>query len=237
MRIPKINANSFKSINTESITEVIDPDVLERVVYDPDIDPEDSKTFPKVINTIKSMCRTSNEYKALMIFLKEHRDFNQSFLYTGIKKTYEKKFTIEIHHTPFVLEDIVATVINKRMANGESMAFVDICNEIMWLHYSGLVGLIPLDKTHHALIHSENAPEVFIPLQYIDFGDFHEFYVQYKPFIPDNVKDTYSYLQDLSMKYERLKDVVPNYMNPKHLYYSGFVKIEAFEELLDELKG
>ena len=236
MRIPKINASSYKSKDFESIIETIDVDLLERVKYVSDIDPDNTKEFPKIIKTIKTMVRSSFEYKNLMKFLKEHRGFYKTAFYRGIVRTPEKKFSVEVHHVPFVMEDIVVTVINKRMANGESLQFLDICDEIMRLHYEGLVGLVPLDKTTHALIHSENAPEVFYPLQFIDFGDFHEFYRQYKKYIPDNVKAAYSYHQDLSMRFEKFEEAIPDYMRPKQLYWRGFISIEKFEELLDDLK-
>jgi hypothetical protein len=236
MRIPKINASSYKSKDFESVTETIDVDLLERVEFDPNIDPEDTKEFPKTIKAIKFMCRQVFEYKSLMQFLKEHRGFYTTAIYRGIVRTMDKKFSVEVHHVPFVMEDIVVTVIYKRMSNGESLQFLDICEEIMRLHYEGLVGLVPLDKTTHALIHSENAPEVFYPLQFIDFGDYHEFYRRYKKYIPDNVKAAYSYHQDLSMQFEKLEDAIPDYMKPKQLYWKGFVKIDEFEKILDDLK-
>jgi len=236
MRIPKINASSYKSKNFESITETIDTDLLEPVTYDYEIDPEDTKEFPKIIRTIKTLCRISFEYKVMMKFLKEHRDFYKTAIYRGIVRTPEKKFSVEVHHIPFTLEDIVVTVIYKRIANGESLKILDICDEVMRIHYEGIVGLVPLDKTTHALIHSENAPEVFYPLQFIDFGDFHEFYRRYRKYIPDNIKSAYSYHQDLSMRFEKLEDAIPDYMRPKQLYWKGFVSIEKFEELLDTLK-
>ena len=161
---------------------------------------------------------------------------NQSFFFKGIKHTEDKKFSLEIHHAPFTLEDIVATVILKRLSNGESTNHMDVCREIMHLHYAGAVGLIPLDRTSHALIHSPDAPELFAPIQHIPFGECHRFYKEYKKYIPDNVKATYAYIQDLSMKYERISDIIPSYMKPKALYYEGFIKIEKFEELLDEIE-
>jgi hypothetical protein len=236
MRIPKLNAGSYKNTVSSSITEVIDIDLLERVKYDSDINPEDQKTFPKVVKTIKTLCRMSNEYKNLMSFLKEHYDFSTSFLYKGIKRTQEKKFSIEVHHSGMTIEDIVATVIHKRMANGESLTYLDICHEIMWLHYKGLVDLTPLDKTTHALIHSPDAPDVFLPLQFCPFGNSGLFYTEYKKYIPENVKVAYNYLQDLSMKYDKLSDALPKYLQVKKLYYEGFIKVKKFEEMLDEVK-
>lgn len=237
MRIPKINSQVYLSTPEEIITQDIDIDLLERVYYEENIDPENPKEFPKVIKALKTLIRGSNEYKNMMAFLKKHHNMDQSLFFKGVKKTEDKKFSLEIHHTPFVLEDIVATVVRKRIANGESLKHLDIAYEVMQLHYAGLVGLVPLDKTTHALIHSENAPEVFIPLQFIEFGDFHQFFKDYKKYIPDGVKEAYFYLQDLSLRYERFQDVIPNYMKPKMLYYEGFLKLEEVAKVIDQLES
>lgn len=236
MRIPKLNKSSFKEIDHEPIIETIDPELLERVRYEHDIDPDNPKSFPKVVRIIKSLVRSSAEYKNLMSFLKNHRNMNNSFLYKGIQKTQDKKFTIEIHHSPFVMEDLVTIVIIKRMTNGECLKLTSIADEIMYLHYIGLVGLVPLDRTHHSLVHSENSPEVMIPLQFIDFGDFHKFYKMYKSYIPENIKAAYLYMQELSMRYENIEDTIPNYMREKHIYFQGGFSLENFEQLLDDLE-
>ena len=240
MRIAKINQSIKTAVDESShITKYIDIDTLERVEYDAEIDIDNPKTFPKIVKAIKAMVRTSPEYKALVTFLKEHYDMNKSFFFKGIKNTKDrqgKDYSIELHHTPFVLEDIVVTVIKKRMANGESLKFLLIIEEIMYLHYVGLIGLAPLDKTMHALIHNEASPEVFIPLQYVPFGDFDEFFSQYRKFIPDNTKVSYLYLQDLSLKYEKISDTYPSYLKPKFLYYEGFMRIDALTKLLEDLE-
>lgn len=236
MRFPKINATSVSNSINDEIIEFVDPATLDEVEHLLEIDPENAKTFAKVIKTIKTVVRSSFEYKNLMYFLKEHHDFNQTYLYKGVKRTPDKKFSVEVHHTPFVLEDIVVTVINKRMAKGESLKVLHIAEEIMWLHYRQMCGLIPLDKTTHALIHSDACPDLFIPLNFIPMGDFHKFYEDYKKFIPDRALDAYLYIQDLSVKYDRLKDVIPSYMKPKKLYFEGFMKLESFEEVLEAIE-
>jgi hypothetical protein len=237
LRLPKLNSHSYTVSEQLSVTEQIDVDLLETVEYVEEIDPEDPKSFPKVIKAIKALIRSCNEYKSLMNFLKVHHNMNQSFFFKGVEKTADKKFSLEVHHAPFVIEDIITTVTIKRMVSGESTNFLDIAHEVMYLHYTGDVGLVPLDKTSHALIHSENAPEVFVPIQFIPFGDFHQFYKDYKKYIPENVKSNYAYVQDLSMKYDQIKDVIPKYMKPKYLYFAGFLKVEAFEELLETVEG
>lgn len=235
MRIPKISSSSFKTPDQSTTIEKFDVSSLERVKFEPDIDPENSKTFPKILKTIKAIARGSMEYKSLMAFLKQHKGFNQTVIFKGIKSTKEKNFSVEVHHSTFVMEDIVKIVLLKRMSKGESLMFGDIAEEIMRIHYEGKVDLVPLDRTSHALIHSENAPEFFFPIQFVPFGDSGEFYKEYKKFIPDNVKSAYHYLQDLSVKFEKFKDAIPNYMSPKKLLFEGFIRTEDFENLLDEI--
>lgn len=240
MRIPKINNSILNQNNTDIYTTMeIDPDTLEQVELDLEIDPENPKTFPRFIKGVKSVIRTSPAYKNLVEFMKENYDMNKSFFFKGVKNSKEQKnvYSIELHHTPFVLEDIVVTVIRKRMTNGESLKVLDIAKEVMYLHYIGVIGLAPLDKTTHSLIHSENSPEVFIPLQYIPFGECHDFFNDYRDYIPDNVKVSYLYLQDLSLKYEKISDSYPSYLKPKYLYYKGFMDVSEFGKLVEDLQN
>ena len=62
MRIPKINAYRDTS-GYDSVVENIDIDLLEDVEYYQNIDPENTKEFPKVIRTYKMLTRASFEYK------------------------------------------------------------------------------------------------------------------------------------------------------------------------------
>jgi len=235
MKIPKINKNLQSISDNEDIIEDIDIELLKRVEFETDIDPEDEKNFSKAVKKIKILVRDSFEYKSLVSFLKKHMSMDSSFLYKNIKNTQEKKFSIEIHHSPFPMEDIIVIVIYKRLSNNESLVYTDIADEIMYLHYTNMIGLVSLDKTLHALIHSNMCPEVFIPLQHITFGEPHDFFKAYKQYIPENIKVSYSYLQELSMKYENIKDIIPTYLKIKKLYYRGFIKIDEFEKLLDEM--
>lgn len=239
MRIARIDQTKLVNLTTDNSTAIpIDVDLLDSVIYESEIDTDNPKSFPKVIKAIKSIVRASPEYKNMVTFIKENHDMNRSFFFKGIKngKDWNKRdYTIEAHHTPFVMEDIVVSVITKRIANGESLKFLKIAEEILYLHYIGAVGLAPLSKTEHALIHNENTPEVFIPLQFVPFGDFNEFFEEYRKYIPDNVKIAYSYMQDLSLKYEKISDIFPNYLKPKCLYYEGFLQLHKFEDLVNEL--
>jgi hypothetical protein len=241
MRSPKIDLKAYaETSHDEVVIKHIDEDSLEPIEFDPAFDFDNPKELRRAMNEYKKTVRGSFEYKTRLIpFLKVHRGMNKSMFFKGIEDVADKKFSIEIHHTPFTLEDIVYAVARKRQEMGESLDALEVAHEVMYLHFTGQVGLVPLDKTTHSLIHSENAPEVFVPLQFIDDPwDFHAFYKEYKKWIPDSTRENYEYLQDLSVRYEKFEDIIPNYMKPKMLYYEcpGFLKVDAFEKVLHDIK-
>ena len=95
-----------------------------------------------------------------------------------IVKGEGKKYSIEIHHDPFTLHDIVDLEILRREDQGESLNTLEIAQSVMELHFDGLVGLIALSKTQHELV---DANKVFIPLQQIffDYSMLYEHYAWY----------------------------------------------------------
>ena len=129
----------------------------------------------KFIKQVEATCRKSMEYKEYMRFLKRNTDLRRCTILKGLNTEGGKKYTIEIHHEPFTLFDIVETVLNKREMEGMKVDPLDIADEVMGLHYDGKVGLIHLSTTMHQLVHDD---KIFIPLQYI-YQSFNQFYSEY----------------------------------------------------------
>ena len=129
----------------------------------------------KFIKQVEATCRKSMEYKEYMRFLKRNTDLRRCTILKGLNTEGGKKYTIEIHHEPFTLFDIVETVLNKREMEGQKIDPLDIADEVMALHYDGKVGLIHLSTTMHQLVHDD---KIFIPLQYI-YQSYNEFYTEY----------------------------------------------------------
>jgi hypothetical protein len=102
--------------------------------------------------------------------------------YNNVSKDKAKRVSIEIHHIPFTMYDIVATVLRKYEEEEIPIDPYAIAEEVVALHYKGMVSLVPLSTTVHELYHRG---DVFIPLQYVDKG-FVLFYQAYKP---DGTKD------------------------------------------------
>ena len=129
----------------------------------------------KYIKYIEKLIRTSYEYKEYIKYLTEICEMNFCSVFESISKENIKKLKIEIHHEPFTLYDIVNIVLRRFINKNRDINEYDIADEILQLHFRGMVGLIPVSYTVHQLIH---VGKIFIPLQYLDEGfmKFYEFY-------------------------------------------------------------
>ena len=144
------------------------------------------------------MIRSSLEYKTYIKFLKDNLDMNRCAVLKNIKNGDGKRYRIEIHHEPFTLFDIVETVINRRLDEGEDINALHVADEVMELHYEGHIGLIPLSVTMHELVHNGR---IFIPLQYI-YHKYDEFYKEYKDYMNPVLLDKIQAKVDLSLRSE-----------------------------------
>ena len=150
----------------------------------------------KFIKMVESVCRKSMEYKEYIRFLKRNTDFRRCTILKGLNANNGKRYSIELHHEPFTLFDIVETVLNKREMLGEKIEPLSIADEVMALHYDGKVGLIHLSTTMHQLVHDD---KIFIPLQYI-YQSYNEFYSEYRPYFNPLVIEKLEMKVEMSLK-------------------------------------
>lgn len=136
------------------------------------------KQKEKLIKSIERDIRTSMEYKDLIKYLRVHCDMDQCAIFKNFN-TDGKKGMIQIHHEPYDLYTITEIVMTKQE---HELGYVDellVAEEVMGLHYEGLVGLIPLSITVHELVHDGKIP---IPLDAV-YGKFVEFTKRYYDYI------------------------------------------------------
>ena len=172
----------------------------------------------KFIKQVEATCRKSMEYKEYMRFLKRNTDLRRCTILKGLNTEGGKKYTIEIHHEPFTLFDIVETVLNKREMEGQKIDPLDIADEVMALHYDGKVGLIHLSTTMHQLVHDD---KIFIPLQYI-YQSYNEFYTEYKPYFNPLVIEKIEMKVEMSLKTDNF---ISDSIDPQFTY----VHIDRFD--------
>lgn len=141
-----------------------------------------NKQRVKLITKMEKYSRRSMEYKNLISYLRKYVDMDECTFMSNFKAG-KKRGMIEIHHAPynlFTITDIVA----KRQE--EEFGYIDelrVVDEVMRLHYMGLIGLVPLSITCHQLVHDD---KLTIPLWCV-YGRFVEFTEKYYKWIPEEM--------------------------------------------------
>lgn len=218
-------AVNAKERSSQSVNISID-ELPEREVYTF----KTPKERVKFIKMVEATCRKSMEYKEYMRFLKHNTDLRRCSILKGLNTEHGKRYTIEIHHEPFTLFDIVEVVLNKREMLGEKIEPLSIADEVMGLHYDGKVGLIHLSSTMHQLVHDD---KIFIPLQYI-YQSYSDFFSEYKPYFNPVVLEKLEMKVELSLKTD---NIVSDALDPCFTYINidGFNFPEIPSEWKDTL--
>lgn len=183
----EVSTNNLNVIKIEDIPpyEIQDYDVF------------DEKDFKKYVNDVKKTVRNSLEYRQYIQYLRNYMNMNECSYFENITNAENSKIKIEIHHTPYSLEDIVLTVFNKRVFYGEGLDVEEVAKEVMYIHYFLMVGLIPLSSTVHELVHNNF---IFVPTDKV-IGNYKEFEETYKYWIPEEVQEKVKAREDRTLTY------------------------------------
>ena len=198
MRKPHINKSVKDNSITEETIEINDyPKLNNFYIYKEDIN---EKLLKKLVTTV----RNSLEYKEYIQFLKDELDMNYCSFFNNINWDYAE---IDMHHVMLTLYDIIYIVSMKKLNEESNITIYDIMEEVMKLHYECKVLLIPISKTIHELVHSG---DIFIPLN-CAFGNFNEFYNEYKKYFTTEQKELIKEYISLS------NDIIKDYKTPEIL--------------------
>lgn len=192
-----------------------------------DFDLNDEKEFKKFIYQIEKTVRTSYEYRQMLWYLRTYVDMNKCSFYENVNNINTFKIKIEIHHEPFTLYDICKTVYNKRLHFNEVITDEAIAKEVMYLHYSMMVGLIPLSETVHELVHNQF---LFIPIKLV-MGDIEKFITLYDNFIDAETRDTLDRIVEASEAYDGKDKAILN-RNSIYVDATGSYKLPKYEDII-----
>lgn len=181
MRIPKINSKNTEVIKEQTLSiygySKIKPNNMEFL--------DDDKSKISYVKKVERMVRSSYEYKELISFLKEEIDMNSC---TFLPNLTREDISIEIHHAPFTLFDITSILLNHFQNSYTEFSPFDLAEKVIECHYNLEVGLIPLSKTVHELVHNG---KIFIPIDNV-FGNIEEFVDKYSDGINENLWNIYN---------------------------------------------
>lgn len=174
----------------------------------------DQKDFKKFLSELEKSVRGSFEYQQYIQYLRNSFNMNACAFYRNVSNVPNPKIKIHIHHDPITLYDICTIVFRKRQTLGEPIDEESIAKEVMWNHYNGFVGLIPLSETAHELVH---ANYLFVPCTHV-FGDYKEFVNMYKQFFTLDQLDLLKDIEDASVLYTSDR--------AKHLFEQRFTYVD-----------
>lgn len=203
----------------KDLIDVVVIDKFQPMDYSLTIGNEREKT--KIIKRIERHIRSSLEYRDYIAFLRENVGMDACAFFNNINKDTSRSLRIEIHHTPFTLYDYVKIVVQKYMAEGIPLNDLYIAEEVMNLHYKNQVGLIPLSKTLHLIVHGDNAEKLIIPA-YMIFGDYKQFIEEYQDYMDDY---DFTKVEEMIKKTKELKEDSYEILEKKYDY----LKVDGFE--------
>lgn len=155
---------------------------------------DEEKDKPKLIKEIESMARKVEEYGRFIKYLRHEMNLT----YCSVLKHVDLsdpdiKASVEMHHYPFTLYDITEVILNKYVEElfdeiGGIDTFI-IANDVVVLHYTGYVGIVPLSATMHELVHSGG---YILTKDNVAFGNPTRFYDEYKKWFSTEMLNKYT---------------------------------------------
>lgn len=189
-----IGENSMMSIPVNEVDVIKIPENVPDFEFE-DYDLMDDKDREKYIVDLERHVRSSFEYRQMVQYLREYMNMNSCAFIPNISNETSRRVRIEIHHSPFTLRDICCVILNKRMKNGEMLTIESVGYEVMFVHYSLMVGLIPLSETVHELVHTQY---LFVPTDKV-YGYYKAFVQTYYNYIDPELLDKLDELEKLTI--------------------------------------
>ena len=225
-----MNAPTIYNDNTASVINI-----PELVYFDSNqYDLLNEKEYDRFIQDTERMVRNSFEYRRLISFLKNTEGMNRCTFLSNVSCLDNSKVGIELHHTELTLYDIVSAVICKRLHCSESMDIFDVANEIMWLHYMGWVGLIPVCETIHDLIGNQY---IFVPTHIIR-GNYKKFVEVYHNYIDPMALDALNIAETITAEYLANPEDINNLINKQMQIFNNhatYISVGNLNPLMGEL--
>ncbi|QQM14699.1 hypothetical protein CPT_MarsHill_165 [Staphylococcus phage MarsHill] len=196
MQMPKVDKKDLPKL-IETIELNVD-ETKKFEMYNNEDDIKSEETFNKYIEKI---VRSSYEYKSFIKALKTEMDLTKCKFIPEVDINDDKRLTMEMHHYPLSLYDIVSSYREKLKTNYEykkSYESFKIAEDVIKMHFEGNIGIVPLSYTAHELAHNG---DLFIPLnEEFVFGNFEGLFNQVELEAP--LENKLAAVKKMTKKYE-----------------------------------
>lgn len=112
----------------------------------------EEKEFVRFVKAVERLVRSDRSYSNYIKKIKEAE--NNLTKDVVLQNLSSHDATIEMHHHPFTLYDIISIVAIHKFNNNEKFNSFSLAKEVIKLHYDNLVGLAPMSITTHQLAHA-----------------------------------------------------------------------------------
>lgn len=191
-----------------------------------------TKDYNAFIRSVEGMLRKSPEYKMWRKFIIAYLGHSKC-AFTGESA---EQLTIEIHHHPIPLWDIIVGIVNTELQNHRPITTFIVAQKVMLLHYEGKVGYIPIIKSLHEKYHKGHLQ---IPMEAVR-GEYKLFLKEYKQGIPEDMLKKINILETRTLNnvsgVNWTKDAYPfpELTNDEDIDDITDEQIEQTEELIEE---
>lgn len=145
----------------------------------------DEKNVSKFIKNCEILVRRSIEYKEWTSYLREVL----GQYVCAVSGEYNNETTVDIHHHPMTLYDIIKGVVYQRLDSNKSFCTFDISCDVIELHFKNQVGYVPIVSSLHEKYHNGYLD---IPIEFV-VGDYKEWLSKYGTYLEeDDLKKIYS---------------------------------------------
>lgn len=162
-----VEVNNIKTINKDDNIVLINKNNRNRIssYYFENTGYKEANQF---IKATEKIIRSSDQYSKYISYLSTNQGLINDVLYGNITS---EDATLEFHHYPFTLYDIVEIVLNHNINLNKKINTFIIAEEVLDLHFRNLIGVARLSKTAHQMVH---AGKIFVPLHSV-FGNVNKF--------------------------------------------------------------
>lgn len=178
--------NIETSIDNKKTKTIVNPEneTATSLYFTEYCEPNKLKNF---IKAVEKKIRSSEQYSIYIGNLRNEKGLHYCAIRGNIT---DEDASIEFHHYPFSLYDIVYLEIIRMTDKNENITSFKVASNVLKLHANNLISLVPLCITEHQLVHDGVK---FVPL-YSCIGKLNEYVEIYKQYFTEDILEKYNKL-------------------------------------------